>query len=344
MIGQCCGLLMQRLVLQRAAASACARVQARVIASPRRRNETTLPVVTSVGEILGFCHADISGRIAEERLKYDPDKLELFKSPELRVSTYADKFAVEIPFLKEMIKVSVLEFLHTNLSPLTPCFSVTHKGQLRFTEAFVRRPESQSSVEAILSTLMYHESLAYLDGLDLKLAGRVNGQWKLLTNAMPADVEELGLVTPNDSVRVVDVHCGDHYIPVILRRYPGETVLDSLKDCCDWRAWPAVSAYSGELVESNSALIIPGGVGACASCVTRASDCWCREREEAHDTVSESAHPRWSVCCGAARSESETRSRGLASQSLGSGTRSADLGQRNQYVCGLGWRCLRSCS
>jgi hypothetical protein len=270
-------------------------------------------VVTNTGRIIGSCHVGVSEAVALERLKYDARLLRLFRSTFVGMQRSAEKFFVDVPTLKNKMQVSLLRNASSTFERLGTIFSATIDGRTLFTQVDIERPESQSSVKGILSMLMTHQSLAYLDGLDLKLAGRVNGQWTLLTDTMPADVEELGLVTPDESVRVVDVHCGDHYIPVVLRRRPGQTLFEDLKDCCNWRAWPAVRAYSGELVESNSTLIIPGGVGACASCTVRVSDCWCREREEAKGPVSGSAHPHWPVCCGAARSESETWSRGLAS-------------------------------
>jgi hypothetical protein len=273
-------------------ASARTLVAARVSAPTGHRHAATLPVVTNTGDKHGLCHADVPLETILERLKYKSTAAELFKLWRVTVRSKNDMFAVDVPTLKNKMQVSLLRNASSTFERLGTVFSATIDGRTLFTQVDIERPESQSSVKEILSMLMTHQSLEYLDGLDLKLAGRVNGQW---------------------TVRIVKLKFENAFIRCVLRQDAGEPLLQALRNCCDWRAWPAVSAYSGELVESNSTLIIPGGVGACASCTVRVSDCWCREREEAKGPVSGSAHPHWPVCCGAARSESETRSRGLAS-------------------------------
>jgi hypothetical protein len=53
---------------------------------------------------------------------------------------------------------------------------------------------------------------------------------------------------------------GKASIPTVLRQDPGDTMLDAVRESCDWRAWLAVSALAddAQLVEAGGFIRLPG--------------------------------------------------------------------------------------
>jgi hypothetical protein len=214
-----------------------------VITVPRPANVNRLPVVTNTGMQLGSCAAATSPESVVASLKYIWSALCLFKSPAVSAARTFEAFLVEASILKKPMKVSVMSYVDGELQKLADCLSVTSFGQLRFTQVESESPDADCEANAVISRLLDHQSLSYLKGLDLKLAGRIGDNWIILSHKIPdANITELGLVVPKDSVRVVTLKFGDMFVPTVLRLDPGESLYDSLKSCCDWHAWPAVRA------------------------------------------------------------------------------------------------------
>jgi hypothetical protein len=208
----------------------------------------TLPVVTNTGNELGSCYAHISPESVVERLEFMVTARDLFKSPQLSAKKTAERFVVETPALQKPTPVSVMECVYGNLEKLTDCFSVTTKGQPRCVSVMAEAPDANRRSASVIADLLNHQSLSYLKGLKLQLAGRIGGKWEVIDDKIPeADITELGLVVPEDSVRVVELKFGESTIPMVLRRRAGKTLLEDVKQDCDWHAWPAVSACTEDV-------------------------------------------------------------------------------------------------
>jgi hypothetical protein len=155
---------------------------------------------------------------------------------------------------REKVCLSLLHMRGTSFERLEQVYSVTFDGKLRFTEAEIERPDAEAYVAHVCFGLTMHQALSYLRGLELKLAGLVDGKWMLFTERIvDAPIAEFGLVVPENLVRVVKLKIGDMHTPIVLRQYPDKSLLQALRSSCDWKAWPAVSACTEEPIIKTSA-------------------------------------------------------------------------------------------
>jgi hypothetical protein len=233
-----------------------------VATAQQRSHATTLPVVSSTLGELGVCPSDLSSQSTLQRLKLMETTLELFKYPRVSVKKMPEMILVDVPLLKKPIPVSVLRAIDTDLFQLTSCSSVTAEGKLLFTEAFADGPPpARLPVSDAINELLKHQSLSYLKGLELQLAGMMKGKWTVITDKIPdEEITELGLVVPENSVRVVKLKFGESRVQMVLRSRPGKSLLENLKADCDWHAWPAVSACTEDLKFGEDNVIEMKGV------------------------------------------------------------------------------------
>jgi hypothetical protein len=221
-----------------------------VATAQQRSHATTLPVVNKqTGMRIGSCDAQMTEDQLLERLKYIPTARKLFMFPQIGIETTSEKILVDVPLLKKPIPVSVLRAIDTDLFKLTSCSSVTTEGKLLFTEAFADGPPPvRLPVSDAINELLKHQSLSYLEGLELQLAGMIKGKWTIIKDKIPdEEITELGLVVPDNSVRVVELEFGESLVETVLRSRPGKSLLENLKADCDWHAWPAVSACTEDV-------------------------------------------------------------------------------------------------
>jgi hypothetical protein len=219
-----------------------------VATAQQRSHATTLPVFTSDGSDLGYCYSGISTTSVLERLKFNTHTRKLFALSELDIEKRVEKILVHVPLLKKPIPVSVMSRTKGNLERLTNCSSVTPKGQPLFTAVMAEYPDIYRSSASVIADLRKHQSLSYLEGLDLQLAGKMKGKWTVIKGKIPdKEITELGLVVPENSVRVVELKFGESRVQTVLRSRPGKSLLENLKTDCDWHAWPAVSACTEDV-------------------------------------------------------------------------------------------------
>jgi hypothetical protein len=269
-----------------AAASSCTAI-ARVLLVPfrsqavataqQRSHATTLPVVNKqTGMKIGSCDAETTEDQVLERLKYILPELELFMYPRVSVKKMLEMILVDVPLLKKPIPVSVMSRAEGRL---TDCFSVTPKGQPLFTAVMAEYPDIYRSSASVIADLLKHQSLSYLMGLEIQLAGMMKGKWTIIKDKIPdKEITELGLVVPDNSVRVVELKFGESWVQTVLRSRPGKSLLENLKADCDWHAWPAVSACTEDVtlgannvIEMNGETDEPSLLWSHFACVTQAS-------------------------------------------------------------------------
>jgi hypothetical protein len=234
----------------------------------RSLSTKVLPLTTSTGQQLGMCLENNTPREILERLKFHSDLLHLFRSTHLHVASTSKEFVLEIPTLRHRAPVSIIHPCGESLKSLPECFSVTREGELHFTRADVERPRAGETTARVLKSLLEHKAMSYLQGLDVKLAAYIHGSWVHLTrDVLDEEVTELGLVVPENSVRVVQLKFDETVIMSALRLRPHRTLLETLRGNCDWRAWPAVEACTVEpTLGSDDSINMAGESGTHANC------------------------------------------------------------------------------
>jgi hypothetical protein len=227
--------------------------------------ERVLPVRVNGIEIGDFRDGAKQDEIVR-MLKYHADARKYFKFPELTVSTTLESdgkrvHVVHVPAESGFISVELLHVLLGDedgvFTPSGPSAidcepfdgtSVTHTGQLRMTSALIDMPAVRMSGGGLLQRILSHPVLSFLKGVDCILVEQRESSWirvKLFDPKSPP--EKLGIVVRRSNVRMVDLMFGKASIPMILRQDSGDSVSDAVKESCDWRAWPAVSACTEAL-------------------------------------------------------------------------------------------------
>jgi hypothetical protein len=140
-------------------------------------------------------------------------------------------------------QVSIMKFDSDELKKLSECYTVTSHGRLQYVSITVERSDMDCRCQKVIANLLSHQALSCLKGLELQLAGLMNNKWMIMADGIPsANITELGLVVPEDSVRIVELHFGKSNIRALLRCRSGKTLLENLKGSCYWKAQPVVSA------------------------------------------------------------------------------------------------------
>jgi hypothetical protein len=267
--------LMTVMIARSVGANVCAcSASGRVAAAEDR----VLPVRVNGSTIGDFRYGGTQDEILH-MLKYHADAREYFKFPELTVSTTLESdgkrvHVVHVPAESGFISVEVLHVLSGDedevFTPSGPSAidcepfdgtSVTHTGQLRMTSAFIDKPAVRMSGGGLLQRILSHPMLSFLDGVDCILVEQRESSWirvKLFDPKSPP--AKLGIVVRRSNVRVVKLMFDDVSIPTILRQDSGDSVNDAVKESCDWRAWPAVSACTEPLTlyEASSIIRVSG--------------------------------------------------------------------------------------
>jgi hypothetical protein len=210
-------------------------------------------------------------------LKFHALARKIFRFPEPTVVTENNTIVVKVPSESGFIPVTLLHclgqeeevFSNAESSRSFSCrglsgFSVTGHGQPRFTSALVEPPSTEDDASGLLQRILSHPVLSFLKGVKCILVEKREDAWARVTAFNPKEPpKQLGIVVRRQNVRVVELMFGKDAIPIVLRQDQGDSLLDAVKESCDWRAWLAVNALPSNvaLVEADGFIHLPGPCG-----------------------------------------------------------------------------------
>jgi hypothetical protein len=221
-----------------------------------------IPIVChGASKSLGLCSSLLDAASVRERLKYHSHCLWLFEHAAVSVEKTSSSFVVRVPDNSQLLPVSLLHSPTGQFVELSKCMSVTREGQVLSTRAWTSRPAAGQAASHVIDDLVTHQALSFLKGLDVKLACKQDEHWMHVHDAVPdAPITAIGLVVPEDSVKMATLYLDNTAIECVLRQDAGMSLADAVKKGCDWSFWPAVSTCSNELAQTSYGYVCFAGV------------------------------------------------------------------------------------